>query len=94
MSLRNSLTDLIGFTEEELKENYMEVLKAYCEEDYIETELKNLKYQYNGYKFNVSETENRVFSPFSIISHFMTSLDNLSDLKQKKNEKNQSIFFR
>jgi len=30
---------LIGFTEAELRENYIDAIKVYCEEDYIETEL-------------------------------------------------------
>lgn len=93
MSLETQFSTLIGFTNEELRENYIDVIKLYCEEDYIETELNNIKFHYYGYKFNVSETENRVFSPVSVIRHLASSLRVLLDIKQKKNAKNQGNVF-
>ena len=91
-SLEDSLTDLIGFTESEIRENYMDILKFYCHEDYIETELRNIKDHYNGYKFNISELENRVYSPVSVIRHFMSCLSVYETTKQKKNSTNEGIY--
>ena len=91
VSLEPPFSTLIGFTKEELLENYMDVIKIYCEEDFIETELNNMELHYNGYKFNVSETENRVFSPVSVIRHLTSSLRVFQDIKQKKTAKNESI---
>ena len=86
-------TDLIGFTDTELRENYIDIIKFYCEEDYIETELRNIKYHYNGYKFNISQMEKRIYSPVSVISHFRSSLYVYQTMKQKKNATNEGILF-
>lgn len=91
LSLEHSFSTLIGFTEEELKENYLDIIKFYCEEDYAQTELNNIKAHYNGYKFSVSPIENRVFSPISVIRHLESSLYIFQSIKQKKNPKNEVI---
>ena len=91
--MEDSLTDLIGFTESELRENYMDILKFYCHEDYIETELRNINYHYNGYKFNVSAVENRVYSPVSVIRHIKSSLFVYKTTFQNNNSTNEGILF-
>ena len=93
MSLLNSFSGLIGFTEAEVRENFMDVIKVYCDEEYVETELNNLKSHYNGYKFCISDQEKRVFSPVSVIKHLKSSLDIFEEKKEKKNEKNKGIFY-
>ena len=90
MSLDTEFSTLIGFTEAELRNNYTEVIKTYCEEDYVEKELRNIKIHYNGYKFNVTKLENRVYSPVSVIRHFISSLEFFKEFQQKKNESNES----
>ena len=87
MSLKHQFSTLIGFTEAEFKENYIDIIKFYCEEDYVETELENIKSHYNGYKFSVSETENRLISPVSVIRHLKSSLI----IFQSPNHKNEGI---
>lgn len=80
---------LIGFTTKEVRDNFIDVISVYCEEDYIEEELKDLKFHYNGYKFNNSVTENRVYSPVSIIKHLTSMLKIFMEIKEKKNQKNK-----
>ncbi len=84
---------LTGFTTEEVRENFMDVLNVYCEKDYIEEELKDIKFHYNGYRFSNSITENRVYSPFTVIKHFASMLNIFIDRKEKKNAKNKGTFF-
>ena len=69
----------------------MDVIKLYCDEDYIETELKNIKTHYNDYKFCSSQTDNTRICPESLIRHLESSLDIVQEIKEKKDERNQGI---
>ena len=50
LSLIPYFSTLTGFTTEEVRENFMDVINLYCETDYIEEELKDIKFHYNGYR--------------------------------------------
>ena len=99
LSLDASLCDLIGFTESEVVDNFLDVIKIYCDESYIQQELKDLKINYNGYKFNNSITEKRVYSPVSVIKHLVSMLKRYKEIQKKKSQKSKfftpffSIFY-
>ena len=92
LSLDPSFNTLTGFTTEEVRENFMDVLNVYCETDYIEEELKDIKFHYNGYRFTNFITENRVYSPHVVIQHLISMLEIFIDRKEKKNAKNKGTF--
>ena len=84
---------LTGFTTEEVRENFMDVFNIYCEKDYIEEELKDIKFHYNGYRFTNFITENRVYSPYAVIQHLISMLKIFRHIKEKKNANNKGSFF-
>ena len=93
LSLIPLFSTLTGFTTEEVRENFMDVFNVYCEKDYIEEELKDIKFHYNGYRFSNLITENSVFSPYAVIQHLISMLDIFLYRKEKKNAKNKGTFF-
>ena len=77
--------DLIGFSQQEFEENFLKVIHLYCESDYVETELNNIKNLFNGYKFNQSLKGVKVYSSYAVIQHFQKTLKKFIFLKEKKN---------
>ena len=80
--------DLIGFSQKEFEENFLKAIHLYCESDYVETELNNIKNHFNGYKFNQSPQGVKVYSSFAVIQHFQKTLTNFLSFKEKKNALN------
>jgi hypothetical protein len=73
----NNLTDItmnkeyagfLGYSEDEIKENFEDYLYAFCKDEgmAIEECLDKLKYYYNGYRF--SKKDIKVFNPISLMN--------------------------
>ena len=75
---------MIGFSQKELEENFLKLIRLYCEDEYVETELQNIKNHFNGYKFNTNPNGVTVYSSFAIVNHFENALDNFLSFKEKK----------
>ena len=79
---------MVGFSESDMRKYFSEVIALYCEKNYIDEEFSNMKSYYNGYKFDDSESEQRVYSPFSVLNHLGKMLQKCLDRNKKKNADN------
>ena len=72
LSMRNAYVDILGYTQQELEENFRTNIKQLSEKcDFSRGQtLQALAQQYNGYRFCDSEV--RVYNPFSILHAFDT----------------------
>ncbi|BBE30726.1 ATPase AAA [Tepiditoga spiralis] len=69
ISLDKTYSQMLGYTQEELEENFKEHIKETAIEMKMEEKelLKNLKMYYNGFSF---DGEDSVYNPFSILQFF------------------------
>ena len=86
-----SFSFLTGFTTEEVRENFMDVVNVYCKKDYVEYE--DIESRYAGYRFSNLMRQNDLASLITIIQHFDSMLKIFMEIKEKKHEKNMRNFF-
>jgi hypothetical protein len=69
ITLTSQMSNLLGYTEEEIECYFEEYIHVFCEEWKIERKslLENIRTWYNGYSWNGI---NRVYNPFSILNLF------------------------
>lgn len=70
ITLRDNYSDLLGITEEELKECFSEYIKEFAAKEKLSEEalLEKIRYWYNGYRF--SPEGKSVYNPFSTLLLF------------------------